>query len=48
MCVPLVEKMADEGDSLARYVISEYDTARLAMQSENVAASAYLAEAGRG
>ena len=48
MMVPLIQEMADEGNSLARYLIDEYDKANTVMKSENIAASSFLAEVGRG
>ena len=48
MMEPLVRVMAAEGNPLASYVIDQLEEARIAMQSENVAASSFLAEAGRG
>lgn len=45
---PLVETLADEGNSLAAYLVGQLAEARTAMQSENVAAGAFLAEASRG
>ena len=45
MMEPLVRVMAAEGNPLAAYVIDQLEEARTAMQSENVAAGAFLAEA---
>ena len=46
MMEPLVRVMAAEGNPLATFVIDQLEEARTAMQSENVAAGAFLAEAG--
>ena len=40
-----VEQMATEGDTLAASLVDELKKARNTMKSENIAASAYLAEA---
>lgn len=40
-----VEQMATEGDTLAASLVDELKKARNAMKSENIAASAFLAEA---
>lgn len=48
MMEPLVRVMAAEGNPLAAYLVDQLDEARTAMKSENVAAGAFLAEAGRG
>ena len=37
MCIPLVEKLAAEGDSLARYLLGQLDQANTVLQSENIA-----------
>jgi hypothetical protein len=46
--VAWAEKRAAEGDVLARYLLDELEAAQDAMESENIAAGAVLAEAGRG
>jgi hypothetical protein len=46
--VPVVKQAAERGDPLAQVVVAEYEAARTGMQSENIAASAALAEVGRG
>jgi hypothetical protein len=48
MMAPLVQRQADQGDSLARYIITELEKAWTVMASENVAASAFVAEATSG
>jgi hypothetical protein len=46
--VPVVKQAAEQGDPLAEIVFAQYEAARTGMQSENIAASAALAEAGHG
>ena len=48
MCASLVERQANKGDPLARFVISELDRADIALQAENMAGHAYVDEASRG
>jgi hypothetical protein len=46
--VAWAETRAAEGDVLARFLLEELEAANDAMKSENIAAGAVLAEAGRG
>jgi hypothetical protein len=43
--VPLAERLAAEGDPLARYLLEELEAANDAMKSENIGAGALLAQA---
>ena len=44
-CASLVERQANQGDPLAKYVIRELDKAEVALQAENMAGHAFLDEA---
>ena len=44
-CASLVERQANQGDPLAKHVISELDKAEIALKAENMAGHSYLDEA---
>ena len=44
-CALLVERQANQGDPLAKYVVDELDKAEIALKAENMAGHAFLAEA---
>ena len=48
MCASLVERQANQGDPLAKYVIGELDKAEIALQAENMAGFDFVDEASRG
>jgi hypothetical protein len=47
-CASLVERQANQGDPLAKHVISELDKAEIALKAENIAGHAFVDEASRG
>ena len=44
-CASLVERQANQGDPLAKYVIGELDKAEIALKAENMAGHAFVDEA---
>ena len=44
-CASLVERQANQGDPLAKFVIGELDKAEIALKAENMAGHAFLDEA---
>ena len=47
-CASLVERQANQGDPLAKYVIGELDKAGIALRAENMAGRSFVDEASRG